>query len=961
MNDPFKGTIVFYAPIYQRSGFGLAARTWVMGFHRAGIKVRVVPVDCVNWGQDRGLNDTDLYLLRSLEFTPIEPPVTAIFAYVPTYLWPKIALPSPNQRIMLYTFASNANAPSPSARQIFMCNQMDQVWVNNKHEEDAWIRGGLDPHRIRVISCAQYWIDNPCLTKPFLKKPSPDGMFRFLHISLFLPRRRMDALIQAYFEEFRGNGKVQLYLKISYPTWHPVPGKPRRDLHELIERLRQQTGSNASLVIDESEGTRKDIASIIDQCDMYISTDTTVTAPVAEAIVRLRPLIISDGWGFDLSDQVIVIPNSEKEVLITPEMAEYMPHQKKTSFPIVEISEVRKALRRGYEMDPSERHAMAEVSERHMRGKYSYEATIPDAIKAITMGWERKSSALGPMTTGSLDRDQHARDEGKRSMLWAGLQLFYGAMPHANREICLELIDRGHEISINPANGPFQIEELDLNDDLNYRRLANKFYAPLSRPADIFVSHYWHPHFNPNPGSHFVIMNTWRYGSVPKLWIRPIKEVVDELWVPSNYLRDNFIRSGVPADRIQVIPLGVNTERFTPDVRPYALKTGKRFKFLSVGETNFRKGFDILLKAYLDSFTANDDVCLVVKDMDSDEFYARKFNQKLIREYQTTPGLPEIEYIDDMIKDSDMPGLYTACDCLVQPYRATSFGLAIAEAMACGLPVIITGHGASLDFCSAETALLIPATEVKLQEKKMGHWETVDYPWICDPDIKDLKSMMKFVVKNPEKAQSMGKVARERIQADFTWKRTVDAIEERMKILRLQPIRHLHANSDVNTGGLSCGNNQRPDATAISAANHKKQIISGTIIWVAPFYNRSGYGVGARAFVTALHNAGVRIRTVPVNEVEPGINDCDLNLIKSLEKTPIQPPVTAIFSHVPSQGWLELKLPDPSLRVMVTTFDSSAQGNLPPSEWIAVCKEMDQVWLGTEKEREAVRSCRVAP
>ena len=129
--------------------------------------------------------------------------------------------------------------------------------------------------------------------------------------------------------------------------------------------------------------------------------------------------------------------------------------------------------------------------------------------------------------------------------------------------------------------------------------------------------------------------------------------------------------------------------------------------------------------------------------------------------------------------------------------------------------------------------------------------------------------------------------------------------------------------------------------------------LPGTIVWVAPFYNRSGYGVGARTNVIALHKAGLRIRIIPVNEKEPGIDDCDLDLIQSLEKTPVIAPVTQIITHVPSFNWLKLKLPEPCVRIIDTTFDSSAQGNLPPPEWIAVCRAMDQVWLMVEQERDA--------
>ena len=135
--------------------------------------------------------------------------------------------------------------------------------------------------------------------------------------------------------------------------------------------------------------------------------------------------------------------------------------------------------------------------------------------------------------------------------------------------------------------------------------------------------------------------------------------------------------------------------------------------------------------------------------------------------------------------------------------------------------------------------------------------------------------------------------------------------------------------------------------------NKQNESVPGTIIWIAPFYNRSGYGVGARTTVASLHKAGLRIRIISVNEVEPGIDDCDLSLIQSLEKTQVILPITTIITHVPSKVWLDMKFPEPNVRIMDTTFDSSAQGNLPPAEWMAVCNEMDQVWLMTEQEREA--------
>src|SRR5207302_1409289 len=103
-------------------------------------------------------------------------------------------------------------------------------------------------------------------------------------------------------------------------------------------------------------------------------------------------------------------------------------------------------------------------------------------------------------------------------------------------------------------------------------------------------------------------------------------------------------------------------------------------------------------------------------------------------EYQARSDAAEIEYLHQNLREEELAGLYTACDCLVHPYRGEGFGLPIAEAMACGLPVIVTGYGAALDFCNDENAFLIPASIRCFPERKLGDLETVDYPWLAEPD-----------------------------------------------------------------------------------------------------------------------------------------------------------------------------------------------------------------------------------
>src|SRR5439155_256380 len=102
---------------------------------------------------------------------------------------------------------------------------------------------------------------------------------------------------------------------------------------------------------------------------------------------------------------------------------------------------------------------------------------------------------------------------------------------------------------------------------------------------------------------------------------------------------------------------------------------------------------DLLLKAYRQVFSANDDVCLVVKDMGVGTFYQGQTAEAQIEELRRTPAAPEVEYLADELSEVQMAGLYQACDCVVQPYRGEGFCLPVAEAMASGRAVIVTGYG----------------------------------------------------------------------------------------------------------------------------------------------------------------------------------------------------------------------------------------------------------------------------
>src|SRR5205085_6693656 len=137
----------------------------------------------------------------------------------------------------------------------------------------------------------------------------------------------------------------------------------------------------------------------------------------------------------------------------------------------------------------------------------------------------------------------------------------------------------------------------------------------------------------------------------------------------------------------------------------------------------------------------------------------------------------------------ELAGLYAACDCLAQPYRGEGFGLPIAEAMACGLPVIVTGLGAALDYCNDSNAFLVPARRVYLGQNRIGDLETVGTPWLAEPDLDALVDRLRHVVTRPADAHAKAAASCADIAAHFTWENAAAVADNALRELCQRPVR----------------------------------------------------------------------------------------------------------------------------------------------------------------------------
>ncbi|MGK7345103.1 MAG: glycosyltransferase [Candidatus Nitrospinota bacterium M3_3B_026] len=208
------------------------------------------------------------------------------------------------------------------------------------------------------------------------------------------------------------------------------------------------------------------------------------------------------------------------------------------------------------------------------------------------------------------------------------------------------------------------------------------------------------PRFSPLVGAYNVALVAHEWSAYPGAWVERLNRF-DEVWVTSDHVHDILLRSGLKAPVFK-LPPALDIDELP---RKESWASSGAFRFLSVGEPHFRKGFHLLMEGFMAAFPEEGEAELVIKTSPGAAWRPPRDDIKIAAERLT---------LDETL------ALYKDFDAYVTASLGEGLGLPVAEAVLAGLPV-------AANFWGGHKSLLVEGAFWRI-----GHVE-IPQPFCSEP------------------------------------------------------------------------------------------------------------------------------------------------------------------------------------------------------------------------------------
>jgi glycosyltransferase involved in cell wall biosynthesis len=364
-------------------------------------------------------------------------------------------------------------------------------------------------------------------------------------------------------------------------------------------------------------------------------------------------------------------------------------------------------------------------------------------------------------------------------LLWSGVFQGLSGYAKASREIVLRLANSFHvgiEHAIKCGGSHTMYDE---------SRYSLHERVPVS-PGAPFVRFFGPWNEDGERKAHRINYTMMETELIHPTMIGLMNDNYDECWTPTMWNAEAFAKSGLKLP-IRVMPLGVNPWLYRPgkpEPMPEAtlLTTGNAgakekpygFVFLYVFLPSFRKGVDILVKAFEDAFGDDPEAALVLAVTHASPatplvMPSGKYRSRI---YSLTGDYDEL----------GMAKLYRGANAYVTTSRGEGWNLPMIEAAACGLPVIAPRASSHPEICDEQAWLFSPdGLDFYQGAEAVSPWyEGMPFPVFGPKSQEQLVHFLRTVRVGGTGVHEKAAALRRRVTSIFTWDRAAARIADRI-------------------------------------------------------------------------------------------------------------------------------------------------------------------------------------
>lgn len=190
----------------------------------------------------------------------------------------------------------------------------------------------------------------------------------------------------------------------------------------------------------------------------------------------------------------------------------------------------------------------------------------------------------------------------------------------------------------------------------------------------------------------------------PSPWMMAREEreyrLADRVYVPSTFVKETFLSEGVPAQKIDVIHHGVQTEIFRPpsgviEARCLRILSGQPLRVLNVGTFSLRKGMW--------------DMAAAIAELRRENFHFRFVGPVPLEARTLAFRLKTYATFIPKQPQRELPISYAWADLFVLPTIEDGYPFVLAQAFTAGLPILTTPNGAGTDLVRpTQTGWVLP-------------------------------------------------------------------------------------------------------------------------------------------------------------------------------------------------------------------------------------------------------------